>query len=615
VEAAAEALASACLEMSAGGLAVLSGGAVLEQCARLMGAEDADPAALLEAIGRSGPAAREAIDALAGRGRPFDLDIDLAGGRLKLAGRSGGALAWLRIEIAAPGAVASASAPPRPSPQASRRGDSPDRALDLTIASLTDAVAVFGADQRLAKSNEAFARLWGLEPAWLAERPSHGAWLDRLQEMRRLPATDDYPAFRAEELARRAGAMEASENLWRLATGRTLRRAAQPLPDGALVLVFSDVTAELDLKGQFNQLLHVQQATLDKLSDAVAVFGSDARLRLCNDAFRSLWAFPAEALAHAPHFDDLVDYWVARVHDLSFWRGLKARITDPDPAFRAPASGEAATGDRRWLAWQSRPLPDGATLLGFSDVTDARSLQQALAEREAALDAAERLKRDFTAAVSRELRTPLTTVLGYAELLEAEAGTQGWPQRARERIAAVRSAAGDLARLIGDILALAQLDAGERRLQVAPLRLSELMAQAISRREAQANGGGVALVAEPSDEGDELEADPAALASVLDHLVDNALTNTQAGGRVVLTAERAHGEVRLSVADDGRGIPFDVQARLFERFTGIEDAGAGLGLALVKALVELHGGWVSLESEPGRGACFTCHLPEHAGRD
>jgi signal transduction histidine kinase len=107
-----------------------------------------------------------------------------------------------------------------------------------------------------------------------------------------------------------------------------------------------------------------------------------------------------------------------------------------------------------------------------------------------------------------------------------------------------------------------------------------------------------------------IEADAAALTSVLDHLIDNALAGTPSGGRISIGAERAHGQVNLSVADTGRGIPFDVQARLFERFSGLEDSGAGLGLALVKALVELHGGWVSVESEPGRGARFTCHLPE-----
>jgi signal transduction histidine kinase len=107
-----------------------------------------------------------------------------------------------------------------------------------------------------------------------------------------------------------------------------------------------------------------------------------------------------------------------------------------------------------------------------------------------------------------------------------------------------------------------------------------------------------------------MRADPRRLGEVLDHLIENALRHTPAGGAVALSAERALGEVRLQVSDTGRGIPFHVQAHIFDRFSGQDRGSSGLGLALVKALVELHGGWVALESEPGAGATFTCHLPE-----
>ncbi len=96
-----------------------------------------------------------------------------------------------------------------------------------------------------------------------------------------------------------------------------------------------------------------------------------------------------------------------------------------------------------------------------------------------------------------------------------------------------------------------------------------------------------------------IRGDSRRLGQMLDHLIENALRQTPAGGLVTLTAERGGGEVRLIVADTGRGIPFHVQAHIFDRFVGRDQGGPGLGLALVKALVELHGGWVALESEPG----------------
>ncbi len=482
--------------------------------------------------------------------------------------------------------------------------------LDLVLSQVSDAVAVFDSDHRLARHNAAFATLWDLEPAWLAERPRHGEWLDRLRQGRRLNPGETYATFKARELERHERP-ESSETIWRLPEGRTLRVASAPHPEGGVVLVFSDITDELRLKTQFNHLLQVQQATLDKLNDAVAVFGADARLKLYNEAFQSLWRLPATALAHAPHFDDLVEFCTARLHDMQFWRALKGRIADPDPHIRSAASGEALTGDGRRLAWQSRPLPDGATLVGFADVTTARQIEEALRDRQAALDEAERLKREFVSAVSRELRTPLTTILGYAELLNR--ADQGLDAKTLGRVGAIHAAASVLARAIEDILDIAELDAGDVALTLSDVDVGDLLTSAQARWTAPAMGGGVSLsVMDEAMAAGVIRADGRKLAKVMDHLIDNALSHTPAGGAVILAATRAASEVSLKVSDTGPGIPYVVQARIFERHASEDSGSARLGLALVKGLVELHGGWVTVESGPGAGAAFTCHLPESA---
>lgn len=480
-------------------------------------------------------------------------------------------------------------------------------AQDSILAETADAVAIFDAGQRLTYHNPAFVRLWELEAAWLAEGPSHAALLDRLRQARRLPESADWERFKAEELARHGLLQAAPEAIWRVAGERILRVMSLPHPAGGLIMLFSDITPEVRLKSQFNHLIQVQQATLDKLTDAVAVFGADARLKLYNEAYQRLWALPGEVLAAGPAFDQVVERCMALLHDTHFWNELKGRITDPDPGVRAPARGEARIADGRRLAWQSRPLPDGATLVSFIDVTDAKALEGALRDREAALDAAEKLKRDFVSSVSYELRTPLTTVLGYAELLEI--GGEVVSERARRWVAAVRAAAADLARSVEDILAFSEIDAGEMTLDLAETDVAELIGGAHRRWRERAAGAGVALELAPAEAPGDIRADAASLARVLDHLIDHALRQTAPGGRVTLSARRAPGEVCLEVADTGRGIPFHVQAHIFDRFGGEEGAAAGLGLALVKALVELHGGWVALESEPGAGAAFACHLP------
>ena len=392
--------------------------------------------------------------------------------------------------------------------------------------------------------------------------------------------------------------------------GRSLRVVRQPHPLGGLLLLFSDITGELKLKAQYNGLIQVQQATLDKLSDAVAVFGSDGRLRLHNEAFAALWGLSPVQMEAAGDFDGVVELCVPRVHDLAFWRELKARVTDTDPQARAPLAGEIKNSTGRIIGYQSRPLPDGATLLAFTDVTDTRALEGALADRSQALEEAERLKRDFVGNVSYELRTPLTTIIGYSELLD-HMGKE-LSERSRGHVASVRQAAQHLARSIDDVLDMAQLDAGEMALDLGDVPIDELLKSAADRwaREAAEAGASIQVVCD-ADIG-LIRADAKRLGQTLDHLLENAVRQSPPDGTITLAARRELGEVQLQVSDVGRGIPFHVQAHIFDRFIGRDRGGPGLGLALVKALVELHGGWVALQSEPGAGATFTCHLPEAA---
>lgn len=483
-------------------------------------------------------------------------------------------------------------------------------AHDETLNHIADAVAIFSQTKKMMFHNTAFAEMWGLEPAWLAERPSHGEVLDRLRQRRRLPETADYTKWKAAELDRYEQLESTPDDLWSLPDGRTLRVVRQPHPMGGVVLLFSDITGELKLKAQYNALIQVQQATLDKLNDAVAVFGSDGRLRLHNEAFERFWNVTAPQLEVAHDFEGVVELCVPRLHDMGFWRELKGRVADTDPQARAPMSGEVKTSDSRIVVYQSRPLPDGATLIAFADVTDARKLESALADRSAALAEAERLKRDFVGNVSYELRTPLTTIIGYSELLERSG--DGLSERGRGHAAAVRAAATQLARSIDDVLDMAQIDADEMALDLEDVNVAELLKEAADRWAREAEQVKVAINLEHPEDIGLIRGDVKRLAQTLDHLTENAIRQTPPDGVVTLSARRALGEIQLQVSDTGRGIPFHVQAHIFDRFIGRERGGPGLGLALVKALVELHGGWVALESEPGAGATFTCHLPEAA---
>ncbi len=482
-------------------------------------------------------------------------------------------------------------------------------AHDETLNHLADAVAIFGPSRRLAFHNTAFQTLFNLDPAWLDERPTHAELLDRLRQRRMLPEVIDYAGWKARELKFYEATEAAADDSWSLPDGRTLRVVRQPHPLGGILLLFSDITGELSLRSRFNAQLQVQTATLDKLNDAVAVFGSDGRLRLHNEAFEQFWSLSTERLEEAGDFDSIAELCKTALPDAALWLGLKARVADPDPESRIAVSGEGRTTDGRIAAWQTRPLPDGATLVAFSDVTARRELEQALAQREAALKESQALKREFVGSVSYELRTPLTTIVGYSELLE----TMGdLPERSRQHAGAIRIAAAQLTGSIDDVLDMAQIDAGEMELSLGDVRVRDLFAAAVEKHRPRIEGRGATLKAVAAANLPAIRADARRLAQAVDHLLDNAGRSVSEGGSVSLRAEANASELRIRVEDTGRGIPYHLQAHVFDRFVKRERGGPGVGLALVKALVELHGGWAEVESEPGKGAAFILHLPLEA---
>ena len=482
------------------------------------------------------------------------------------------------------------------------------KAHDETLNHVADGVAIFGPDRKLVFYNRAFAKMWELEEGFLLESPSHGELLDKLRERRRLPARADYAAWCAEELSHYLDITGIEEDKWSLSDGRTLQVTRQRHPMGGLLLLFKDITGELDLQTRFNALIKTQTSTLDSLHEAVAVFGADGRLRLWNRAFTSLWELDPQMVKETPDYDDIIEACIPLFHDRETWTQIKGHMTDPSANARRPTTGEMKRSDGSTLTYVTQPLPDGNTLIAFADVTAQRAVEGALRGRAEAFEAADRLKTEFVRNVSYQLRSPLTTILGYAEFLQSGANGE-LNERQEENVEAILSASDHLNKLIENILDLALIEAGRMDLDLEDFQLAEVVQESVDLIIGKATDTQISVHSEIEGDVGTIHADKRRIRQVLFNLLSNAMRFSEPGGDVTVKASRVENMAILSVRDTGRGIEADRQASSFDSFNSSDQRGAGLGLALVKNFVDLHGGNVGIKSVPEGGTEVVVWLP------
>ncbi|MEM5516772.1 ATP-binding protein [Henriciella sp. AS95] len=485
------------------------------------------------------------------------------------------------------------------------------KAHDETLNHVADGVAIFGPDRRLNFYNRAFAAMWQLDEGFLLESPSHGELLDRLREGRRLPARADYAAWRADELSYYLDISGIEEDKWSLPDNRTLQVTRQRHPMGGLLLLFKDITSELDLQTRFKALTKTQSSTLDSLHEAVAVFGSDGRLKLSNKAFTSLWDLDEQIVKETPDYDVIIEACIPLFHDRETWSQIKGHITDPSATARQMTTGEMKRSDGSTLTYVTQPLPDGNTLIAFADVTAQRAVEGALRGRAEAFEAADKLKTEFVRNVSYQLRSPLTTILGYAEFLQSQKFGE-LNERQLDQINSILSASDHLGKLIDNILDLALIEAGRMDLDLEDFKLAEVVQEGIDLMVGKAADTEISVHADIDKSVGTINADKRRIRQVLFNLLSNSMRFTEPGGEITVSAKQIENMAVLSVKDNGKGIEADRQASSFDSFTSTDQQGAGLGLALVKNFVDLHGGNVGIKSVPDGGTEVVCWLPVKA---
>ena len=483
------------------------------------------------------------------------------------------------------------------------------------LEQLRTAIAIYGSDENLEFYNSAFAQLWGLEDGWLNTRPKLGDIMEKLRETRRLPEQADFRKFKQSWLDMFTSLIEPHDEMLYLPDDTALRMLAIPHSMGGLMMTFEDVTSRLALESSYNTLIAVQKETLDNLGEAVAVFGGDGRLKLWNPAFGRLWDLNPEDLDGDPHISGIVEK-LSGFFTKEEWPERKDELT-AKALDRMMHEGRLKRADNTLIDFTTVPLPDGGVLITYIDVTDTVRVENALREKNAALEAAEQLKLDFLANISYQLRTPLNTIMGFNEILDQE---YFGPLNARQKeyTRDTQKASERLLELINDILDLATLEAGYLTLQRTDVSMYPLMTSIKDLVSDWARKANIEVHLKCAKNIGKLAADEKRLKQAIINVIRNAISFTPPNGQITMAARRRKDGIEITIEDTGIGIREEDKLRVFEPFeraqSGGQDAktartGAGLGLSLVKNIIALHGGQVDLDSTPEKGTTVTLFIP------
>lgn len=492
---------------------------------------------------------------------------------------------------------------------------------------LSAGVAQFDAARQLIFANQPFQRIFALKPASILDPPPFERLLDMARDAGRVPEARDFPAWRREKAAW-FHRNEAAEENWTLADGTHLRVVAQPMPDGGLLLIVEDRTEQLRLSATRDTLLRTRAATFDSLFESLGVFAPDGRMQLWNRRFAQDWGLDAEFVDTHPKIELLLERIGARLKRPAQAR-LVGDVVRAATLDRKQTSGRVTLADGRTLEFAGVPLPDGNGLLTVLDITDSQKAETALRERNAALVEADAVKTRFLANMSYEFRTPLTSIGGFAELLEAGIGGE-LNEAGREYVAAILSSVERLGEQIETVLDLSQSEAGLLPLAREEIELMPFVTRIVEDRAQKIREAGLTLDLRGSAAAGRITGDRRRLARAIGHVLDNAIIATQRGGRILVDLSPTKRGPRIVISDNGPGMDAASLARALEGLkpasvgTAAGKAGGkpvekpvgsaadrrqGLGLPLARQLIEAHGGKLELLSEPGQGTAAIIELP------
>ncbi len=475
---------------------------------------------------------------------------------------------------------------------------------------LATAVAIFDKSKKLVFFNSGFQHLWKLDPAFLESAPSNAEVLDAMRDVKLLPDHPDWRKWREGQLEVYQ-ALETAEEWWHLLDGQTVRVVVSPQNTGGAAWVFENVTERLALESNYNSLIRIQGETLDHLTEAVAVFASDGKLKLFNPALEELWTNAGINVEEGLHISSIIRDWNDSISNEQALHVILGKITGFDDQ-RDGLNGRMHLRSDKTLEYSVVPLPEGQSMLTLVDISANVNFERALNERAEALEASDHLKSKFIQHVSYELRAPLTSISGFGELLGTPALGE-LNDKQSEYLGHIHSSVDVLRNLVDDILDLASIDAEAIELNQEAIQFQSAVDHVLYSVIEPIKEKGLHIDVHVAKTADMLFADRDRFCQILKNLVSNAINFSPDNGTIKISGAVLANHYELRVIDEGPGVDPVNREHIFDRFESQpaigKRTGTGLGLSIVKGFVELHGGSVELEDTQNHGASFLCRFP------
>jgi len=353
---------------------------------------------------------------------------------------------------------------------------------------------------------------------------------------------------------------------------------------------------------------------IESISEGFILYGPDGRVALCNERVKAYWPELVDILVPGTRYEDLAAAAKELVvtPDREDWVRRRNGYRDrPDGYF------EYELRDGRWLRFSDRRMSDGGTVSIHTDISERKRVERTLRRAKEEAEIANRAKSEFLANMSHELRTPLNAILGFSEIMHSGAlGARISPEKLQEYARDIHASGTLLLETINDILDLSKAESGKLEISEERVDMRRSIEACLRLVRGRAEEGGVRLGSRVAEDLPDIHADARQIKQILLNLLSNAIKFTDTGGRVTVGARVAvGGGIEIMVEDTGIGMAPENLARALEPFVQIETAftrrhaGTGLGLPLVQSLVALHGGRLTLRSEPGVGTTATAWLP------